>query len=192
MKKTIFRLVSLSVLIATGWFLYVSTAANASMLSCWEQAYNKWMSCDGAYLNTKYLYIGRNAYCQTQSATICSTIADTYCTTHATTSCAGDPNPQQCFSTTYNNCYLAQYQPCHTTEESECLAVLTENYDERATKYQECLGFFGNYNNCVEELEFSCVEAQNRSAACNIVYSDSDDGSAQSTCRANSGIDQCQ
>lgn len=192
MKRTVLKLGSLSVLAAATWFFYLGSPAEAAVLSCWEQAYNKWMSCDGAYLNTKYLYIGGASYCTNSATTICSSTANTFCTTQATSACANDPNPQQCFNSTYNNCYLQQYQDCHLPTALECLQVLQTNYNNRAEAYQRCLGIEGNYNNCVEELEFSCIDAQNRASACNTVYSESDDGDVQALCRATSGIDQCQ
>ena len=192
MKRLLVKLLSFSILVATGWFTYYGMPSQAATLSCWEQAYNKWMGCDGAYLNTRYLYLDGNNYCTNNAATTCSATANTFCTTQASTSCTNDPNPQQCQNTAYNNCYPSQYQSCHTTTTIECLDNLLQAYNNRGNAYQTCLGFEGNYGNCIEEVEFSCVEAQSRASACNSVYADADDGSAQATCRANSGIDQCQ
>lgn len=190
MKRMISRLGTLLVLLTAGCYLYASSPIAA--ISCWEQAYNKWMGCDGAYVNTKNLYMDRGYYCANNAATTCSTSANTFCTAQATNSCSGHPDPQQCYNSAYSNCYLSQYQSCHTSTEVQCLQNVENAYNGRGNSYFSCLGIEGNYGNCVEEVEFSCVEAQNRAAACYSVYSGIDDGEASATCRANSGIDQCQ
>lgn len=143
-------------LIAAGGFLYLTPSSEASVLSCWEQAYNKWMGCDGAYVNTKSTYADGDNYCENNAANTCSATANTYCTNQANSSCTGNPNPQQCFNNAYNSCYLPQYQNCHTSTKVQCLQNLQTAYNNRGNSYQSCLGFEGNYGNCVEELEFKC------------------------------------
>jgi len=190
MKRMIARLAILLTLSGTGFFLYSSP--QAAVISCWEKAYNKWTTCDGAYSNTKNTYSDRSNYCSDNASNTCSSSSSAFCTTQANNACSNDPNPQQCFNNQYNSCYLSQYQSCHTQTTADCLTNVQNAYDNRNNSYSTCLGIEGNYGNCVEELAFSCVDAQNRASDCYTVFGESDDGGAQSTCRTNSGVDNCQ
>lgn len=192
MKKLIVKLASLSVLITAGWVLYVDVPSEAATLSCWEQAYNKWMGCDGAYFNTKNLYQDRSTYCDNTAAQSCVISVGNTCNSAANTNCANDADPQVCAQLYYATCYAATYPSCHSSAEYSCLISVTNSYDNRGNAYSTCLGMEGNYGNCIEQPEFSCTDAQNRALSCASVYSGSDDGSAYWTCRANSGIDLCQ
>lgn len=190
MKRMLSRIGTLLVLLGTGCFLYASSPV--AVLSCWEQAYNKWMGCDGGYFNTKYQYQDRTGYCTNTAAGACSSSTQASCNTHATNACSSDPDPVACYNYAYNTCYSTQYPACYDATEYNCLLSITNTYNNRGNAYSSCLGMEGNYGNCVEEVEFSCSEAQSRSAACLSAYADSEDYSAYSTCVANSGINQCQ
>ena len=190
MKRIIWKFVTLLILIMTGFLFQDNSPVKAA--SCWEMAYNKWMSCDNAYSNNINQHADINNYCANNSASNCSATAGNYCSGQASTTCASDPNYSMCYNNSYSSCYLPAYQSCHTETELECRDNVDTAYNNRGSAYASCLGFEGNANNCVEQIAGFCQEANNRAAICSNLYSGSEDYDAYYTCRANSGIDQCQ
>mgnify|MGYP001478852718 CR=1 FL=1 len=74
---------------------------------------------------------------------------------------------------------------------NSCMTQDWAAYNSRGSTYGTCIGLEGNGNNCIEQLE-GCDPARDRAAACNGLYSGSEDGDALSVCLNNSGIWQCQ
>jgi hypothetical protein len=174
------------ILTITSYFINAdfSAAAPAPVMACWEQAFNKWSTCDGAYSNTRYLQATSSTYCASNSAATCSVTSSSYCSSQASTTCANNPNPSTCYNNAYNNCYTPQYQTCHTQTQADCVDNINTAYDNRGSDYGSCMGIEGNLGNCIEQMEDVCTDAINRAYSCATIYGDPEDADAYSACRA--------
>ena len=191
MKRIIWKLASLLILGAAGFFVSDSPTAFA-MPSCWEVVFDRWTTCDNAFFNTVSNHTMINHYCGTNTATNCSVTAHSYCDAQANSACASNSNPQKCYNASYNNCYMPQYESCHTTTHQQCLDNVNNAYNNRGNSYVACLGFEGNGGNCIEQFD-QCDIARQRRDQCNIIYNqDPDYYDGYYTCLANSGIWQCE
>lgn len=195
MKRIMLKFATLLVLVTAGFLVNDNSPVKAA--SCWETAYNKWMSCDNSYSNTVYQHTyvdnnNNNIYCQNNSTSNCSASAANFCSSQASTTCANDPNYSTCYNNSYSSCYLPAYQSCHTSTYDECATNVETRYNNRGSAYVSCLGAEGNATSCVEQLAGFCQDANDRAASCSNLYSGSEDYDAYNTCRANSGIDRCQ
>ncbi len=169
MKRLMVRFAALAVITLTGCFLYLDSPAIAAM-DCATAVYNKWNTCDNSYSNTAGQYAIRQAYCVQNAPAECPAAAEP--------SCAALPSSE------YANCCLA-------SSRSACEATISANYENRGSSYFSCMGFEGNFGNCIEQVADFCLEAQGRVSTCNSIYEGLDNSEARSTCIANSGINQC-
>lgn len=190
MKRLLMRFAVLAVITVTGCFLYMDKPTEAAS-SCWQQAYNKWTGCDNAYSNTVYTFNNINGHCLNNASTVCSASAHSFCQQQANTACQGNPDPQ-CYNNSYNGCYMSQYQSCHTQTIIQCQTNVENAYNNRGNAYGSCLGFEGNYGNCIEQLDGECSLARDRALACANTFSGEDDWDAKNTCILNSGIHLCE
>jgi hypothetical protein len=162
-------------------FFYLDRPVSGAF-DCATTVYNKWSTCDTAYSNTASQYSNRTSYCVANAPSTCPAISESTCDFLAIGHCANDPNPQACYDLDYAAC-------CKSASEAACEATLAANYNNRGNSYFSCMGFEGNFGNCIEEVADFCLDAQNRVSECSSIYPGFENSSARSTCIANSGID---
>ena len=205
MKRILLKFLTLAILLTAGILFQTSTTVEAAAnLSCWEKAFNQFMTCDNAYYNTRNNFGTANSrinYCNGQPSHQCSAIANSYCTSQANSSCAqyidnasgtNNSNYQACYNQSYSSCYMSRYQFCAQQDFLKCMSDAEKSYDARGSDFAHCLsGPEGNASICVEQMEH-CPNAQQRASECYSQYGSSEDSEARNTCLNNSGIWQCQ
>jgi hypothetical protein len=185
MKRLVLRFAALAVLVLSGALLFSNQLPSraSSRTSCWEDAYNKWNECDGAYSNTVGTYDIQGSYCTWENTTTCSSADNTTCNATATAACTNSPNPSACFDAAHDSC-------CSSHNYNNCITTVNDNYSNRNNAYTSCLGMEGNLGNCIEQMQNGCDSAASRVSICATIYAE--DYEAYTICRANTGIDQCQ